>query len=115
MIIKHPRLIIKRHGTIKNYRYIGDVSLISPGTLARLAPPAVLTRLVAPLVARVTAVPASSATATSAVVTSIIALGATTEAPIADGLELLAVVGVVVVHVVEDAERAAALDDFGWS
>ena len=27
MIIKHPRLIIKQHGTIKNYRYIGDVSI----------------------------------------------------------------------------------------
>ena len=26
MIIKHPRLIIKQHGTIKNYRYVGDVS-----------------------------------------------------------------------------------------
>ena len=29
MIIKHPRLIIKQHGTIKNYRYVGDVS-VSP-------------------------------------------------------------------------------------
>ena len=27
MIEKHPRLIIKHHGTIKNYRYVGDVSL----------------------------------------------------------------------------------------
>ena len=26
MIIKYPRLIIKQHGTIKNYRYVGDVS-----------------------------------------------------------------------------------------
>ena len=26
MIIKHPRLIIQQHGTIKNYRYVGDVS-----------------------------------------------------------------------------------------
>ena len=26
MIIKHPRLIIKQHGTIKNNRYVGDVS-----------------------------------------------------------------------------------------
>ena len=26
MIIKHPILIIKQHGTIKNYRYVGDVS-----------------------------------------------------------------------------------------
>ena len=27
MIIKHPRLIIKHHGIIKNYRYVGYVSL----------------------------------------------------------------------------------------
>ena len=27
MIIKHPRMIIKQHGTIKNYRYVGDVSV----------------------------------------------------------------------------------------
>ena len=27
MIIKHPRLIIKQHGTIKNYIYVGDVSI----------------------------------------------------------------------------------------
>ena len=26
MIIKYPRLVIKHHGIIKNYRYIGDVS-----------------------------------------------------------------------------------------
>jgi hypothetical protein len=26
IIVKHPRLIIYQHGTIKNYRYIGDVS-----------------------------------------------------------------------------------------
>ena len=25
MIIKHARVIIKQHGTIKNYRYVGDV------------------------------------------------------------------------------------------
>ena len=31
MIIKHPRLIIKQHGTIKNYRYVGDVSVTSRG------------------------------------------------------------------------------------
>ena len=30
MIIKHPKLIIKHHGTIKNCRYVGDVSA-SPG------------------------------------------------------------------------------------
>ena len=28
MIIKHPRLIIKQHGIIKNYRYVGDVSIL---------------------------------------------------------------------------------------
>ena len=27
MIIKHPRLIIKQHGTVKNYRYVGDISV----------------------------------------------------------------------------------------
>ena len=27
MIVKHPRMIIQQHGTIKNYRYVGDVSL----------------------------------------------------------------------------------------
>ena len=27
MIIKHPRLINKQHGTIKNYRYVGDISV----------------------------------------------------------------------------------------
>ena len=31
MIIKHPRLIIKQHGTIKIYRYVGDVSNIDDG------------------------------------------------------------------------------------
>ena len=25
MIVKHPRMIIKLHGIIKNYRYVGDV------------------------------------------------------------------------------------------
>ena len=29
MIIKHPRLIIKQHGTIKNCRYVGDVSAVA--------------------------------------------------------------------------------------
>ena len=69
----------------------------------RLALAAILTRLIAPLLARVAGVPASLALASSAAVASIVALGAMTEAPIADGPELLAVVGVVVVHVVEDA------------
>ena len=36
MIIKHPRLIIKQHGTIKHYRYVGDVSLGHPQALAFL-------------------------------------------------------------------------------
>ena len=26
MIVKHPRMIIQQHGTIKNCRYVGDVS-----------------------------------------------------------------------------------------
>ena len=28
MIIKHPRFIIKQHGAIKHYRYVGDVSVV---------------------------------------------------------------------------------------
>ena len=28
MVTKHPRLIIKHHGTIKNYRYVGDISVV---------------------------------------------------------------------------------------
>ena len=35
MIIKHPRLIIKQHGTIKNYRYVGDISASPSLSLAR--------------------------------------------------------------------------------
>ena len=38
MIIKHPRLIIKQHGTIKNYRYIGDVSCPAPGKTMKKGP-----------------------------------------------------------------------------
>jgi hypothetical protein len=51
----------------------------------------------------------SSTSASFAAVASVAALGASTKAPVMDGPELLAVVGVVVVHVVEDAEWAAAL------
>ena len=29
MIIKHQRLIKKYHGGIKNYRYVGDVSMLT--------------------------------------------------------------------------------------
>jgi hypothetical protein len=83
--------------------------LISPGALARLALPAVLTRLVMPLLARPTVVPASSASASSTAVALIVALGASTEAPVTDGPELVAVIGVVAVYVVEDAEWTAAL------
>ena len=83
--------------------------LVPPGTLTRLVLPVVLTRPVAPLLAGAALVPASSTSASSTVVASVVALGASTEAPIADGPELLAVIGVVAVHVVEDAERAAAL------
>ena len=72
-----------------------------PGAIARLALLAVLTRLITPVLTGVAIV--------TAAVASVVALGATAEAPVADGPELLAVVGVVVVHVVEDAERAAAL------
>ena len=50
--------------------------------------------------------PVSSTSATSVTVALIIALEASTEAPVAEGPKLLAVVGAVVVHVVEGAERA---------
>ena len=45
----------------------------------------------------------------SAAVTSVVALGTSTEAPFTDSLELLTVISVVVVYVVEDVERTAAL------
>ena len=83
--------------------------LIPPGTLARLILPAVLTRLVAPLLAGAAVIPAYPTSTSSATVASIVVLGETTKAPIADGLVLLTVIGVVVVHAVEDAEWAAAL------
>ena len=35
MIIKHPRLIIKQHGIIRNYRYVGDISASPSLTPAR--------------------------------------------------------------------------------
>src|SRR4051812_6844930 len=75
--------------------------LIPPGALTRLILPAVLTRPVAPLLAWATVVPAFSATSSSSVVASVIALGASTEASFANGPELFTFVGVVVVHVVE--------------
>ena len=42
MIIKHPRLIIKHHGIIKNYRYVGDVSAPPGGLRAPWASPLML-------------------------------------------------------------------------
>ena len=83
--------------------------LISPSALTRLALPAVLTRLVAPLLAGAAVVPASSTSSSSLAVAPVVALGVSTEAPIADGPELLTVAGVVAVYVVEGAERSAAL------
>ena len=88
---------------------------VPPGALVRLVLPAVLTRPVAPLLARATVVPASATTSSSSAVAPVAALRASTEASIVNGPELLTIVGVVVVHVVEGAERSAALGDSGWS
>ena len=77
--------------------------------LARLVLPAVLTRLVAPLLTAVASVPASSTSATSVTVAPIVALGALTEAPITESPELLAVAGVVALNMVEGAEWPLAL------
>ena len=44
-----------------------------------------------------------------ATVAWVVARGATTKAPVADGPELLVVVGVVAAHIVEDTKLAAAL------
>ena len=83
--------------------------LISPGALVRLALPAILTRLLTPLLAGAAVVPASSTSSSSSAVASVVALGASTEAPITDGPELLTVAGVVALYVVEGAKRAVAL------
>ena len=83
--------------------------LVPLGALARLALPAFLMRLMAPLLTGAVVVLASSTSASSMAVASIVALEATTEAPVVDGPELLTVIGVVAVYDVEDAERTAAL------
>ena len=83
--------------------------LLPPVVLVRLALPAVLTRLVAPLLMTVTSIPMSSTSATSLTIAPIIALEASTEAPVAESPELLAVAGVVAEDAVEGAERPLAL------
>lgn len=83
--------------------------LIPPGALARVILLAVLTRLVAPLLAWATVVPASATLSSSSAVASVAVLEASTEASFANGSELLTVTGVVRVQVVKGAERAAAL------
>ena len=83
--------------------------LIPPVFLTRRALPAVLKRLVAPLLTTVASIAASSTSATFATVASIAALGTLTEAPIAESPDLLAVAGVVAVDVVEGAEWPLAL------
>ena len=87
--------------------------LIPPGALTRLVLPAVLARPVAPLLAGAAVVPTSSTSSTSSAVAPVIALGASTEASISNGPELLTIVGVVAVYVVEGAERTAALGRLG--
>ena len=83
--------------------------LIPPVSLARLILPAVLMRPVAPLLAWALVVPVSSAASSSSAITSVVALGASIEAPVAEGPELLTVVGLVAVNIMEDAERPIAL------
>ena len=83
--------------------------LIPPSALARLVLPTILTRSVTPLLARATVVPSSSTTSSFSAVAPVIALGASTEAFVTNGPELLTIVGVVAVNVVEGAERPAAL------
>ena len=83
--------------------------LVTLGALAMRVLPTFLTRPVAPLLAGATVVPASSTSPSFSAVAPVVALGASTEAPFTDGPKLLTVVGVVVVYVMEDAERAAAL------
>jgi len=83
--------------------------LLSPGALARLALPAVLTRLVVPLLTAVTSILASSTSAASTTVAPIVALGASTNAPVAESPDLLVVASVVVVDVMEGAEWPLAL------
>ena len=83
--------------------------LIPPGTLARLVLPAILTRSIAPLLVGSAVVPASPTSSSSPAVAAVAALRASTEAPVADGPELLTVIGVVAVYIVEGAERTAAL------
>ena len=85
------------------------VRLVSPGTLARMILPVVLMRTVTPLLAWATVIPVFATMSSSSAVAPVVALGASTEASILNGPELLTVVGVVAVHVAEDAEWAAAL------
>ena len=82
---------------------------VPPGTLAWLVLPAVLTRPVAPLLARATVIPASASTSSSSAVAPVAALGAPAKASLASGSEFLTVAGVVGVQVVEGAEWSAAL------
>ena len=83
--------------------------LVPPGALARMILLAVLTRPVAPFLARATVIPASASMSTSSAIAPVAALGASTEASFTDGSELLTVTGVVGVQVVEGAERSAIL------
>ena len=77
--------------------------LVPPGALVRLVLPAILSRPVAPLLAGDAVVPASSTSSSSPAVAPVVALGASTEASVSDGPELLTIVGVVDVYVVEGA------------
>ena len=76
--------------------------LVPPRTIARLVLPAVFMRLVMPTPAGATTIPATSVATSSTVIDAVLVLRASAKAPVAYSPELLAVIGVVVVHVVED-------------
>jgi hypothetical protein len=91
----------------------GLTRLITPEPIVRLVAPAVLMRLVTPVLTGVAVVPASPTSASSTAIAAVVALGAVAKAPISNGPELLAVVGVVAVDIVEDAKWVAALGGLG--
>ena len=75
--------------------------------------PTVITRMIAPVLAGVAVVPASPTSASSTAIAAVFVLRAAAKAPVLDGPEFLAVVGVLVVYILEDAECAAAVGRLG--
>jgi len=84
-----------------------DISCMSVGIFFEIA--CYISQQVAPVLTRVVVVPVASVAASSTAEATVAVLGAAAEVLIAECPELLAVVGVVAVHVVEDADRVAAL------